>query len=69
MPVEKTELPHQPSALEASLKTMAEAVIQQTLLTYPDPSPQYILDTDASNEAAGAVLSQMVEGEECVVAY
>ena len=30
------------------------------MLTYPDPSQQYILDTDTSNEAAGAVLSQMV---------
>ena len=33
MPVEQTELPHQPSALEASLKAMAEAVTQQTLLS------------------------------------
>ena len=32
MPVEQTELPHQPSALEASLKAMAEAVAQQTTL-------------------------------------
>ena len=32
MPVEQTELPHQPSALEISLKAMAEAVTQQTLL-------------------------------------
>ena len=32
MPVEQTELPHQPSALEISLKVMAEAVTQQTLL-------------------------------------
>ena len=32
MPVEQTELPHQPSALEASLKAMAEAVTQQMLL-------------------------------------
>ena len=32
MPVEQTELPHQPSALEASLKAMVEAVTQQTLL-------------------------------------
>ena len=39
------------------------------MLTYPDPSRKYILDTDASNEAAGAVLSQMVDGEERVVAY
>ena len=32
MPVEQTELAHQPSALETSLKAMAEAVTQQTLL-------------------------------------
>ena len=39
------------------------------MLIYPDPSLQYILNTDASNEVAGAVLSQMVEGEKRVVAY
>ena len=38
-------------------------------MTYPDPTKPYILDTDASNEAAGAVLSQEVDGEERVVAY
>ena len=32
MPVEQSELPAQPSALEASLKAMAEAVTQQTML-------------------------------------
>ena len=32
MPVEQTELPTQPSALEISLKAMAEAVTQQTML-------------------------------------
>ena len=32
MPVARTELPTQPSALEISLKTMAEAVTQQTML-------------------------------------
>ena len=32
MPVEQTELPTQPSALEISLKAMAEAVPQQTML-------------------------------------
>ena len=43
--------------------------MEAPVLTYPDLSWQYILNTDASNEAAGVVLSQMVEGEECVVAY
>ena len=32
MPVEQTELSNQPSALEISLKAMAEAVAQQTML-------------------------------------
>ena len=32
MPVEQTELPSQPSVLEVSLKAMAEAVTQQTML-------------------------------------
>ena len=32
MPVEQTELPSQPSALEISLKAMAETVTQQTML-------------------------------------
>ena len=32
MPVEQSELPAQPSVLEVSLKAMAEAVTQQTLL-------------------------------------
>ena len=39
------------------------------MLTYPDTMRQYILDTGASNEAAGAVLSQIMDGEERVVAY
>ena len=44
-------------------------LVEAHVLTYPDPSRQYILDTDASNKTAGAVLLQMVEGKECVVAY
>ena len=32
MPVDQSEVPSQPSVLEASLKAMAEAVTQQTLL-------------------------------------
>ena len=39
------------------------------MLTYLDPAKPFILDTDASNEAAGAVLSQMVDSKERVVAY
>ena len=38
-------------------------------LAYPNFSEMFILDTDASNEAIGAVLSQVVGGEEHPVAY
>ena len=54
---------------ETAFQQLKTLLIEAPMLTYPDPSRQYILDTDASNEAAGAVLSQMVEGEERVVAY
>ena len=52
-----------------AFKRLKALLMEAPVLTYPDPSRQYILDTDPSNEAAGAVLSQMVEGEECVVVY
>ena len=54
---------------EMAFQQLKTLLIKAPVLTYPDPSRQYILDTNASNEAAGAVLSQMVEGEERVVAY
>ena len=56
-------------AEETAFQQLRALLIEAPVLTYPDPSRQYILDTDASNEAAGAVLSQIVEGEERVVAY
>ena len=39
------------------------------MLGYPSPDGQFILDTDASNFAVGAVLSQMQDGVERVLAY
>ena len=38
-------------------------------MAYPDPKEAYILDTDASNEGIGAVLSQVVVGKERVISY
>ena len=38
-------------------------------ISIPDPECQFVLDTDASEYAAGAVLSQIQGGEERVVAY
>ncbi|GFW72434.1 retrovirus-related Pol polyprotein from transposon 412 [Trichonephila clavipes] len=39
------------------------------ILIYPQPDKPFILDTDASNESVGAVLSQEINGQERVVAY
>ena len=39
------------------------------ILAYPDPEKDFILDTDACNVGIGAVLSQVIDGEERVVAY
>ncbi len=39
------------------------------ILSYPMPEGDFILDTDASGDGIGAVLSQVQEGEERVLAY
>jgi len=39
------------------------------ILAYPDPTLEYILNTDASDQNVSAVLSQVQEGREVVVAY
>lgn len=39
------------------------------ILGYPDPKFPYILDKNSSNEALGAVLSQVQEGKERVIAF
>ena len=45
------------------------ALVSAPILGYPIPGLPYILDTDASNWGAGAVLSQIQGGQERVVAY
>jgi hypothetical protein len=40
-----------------------------SILGYPVPGIKFILDTDASDEATGAVLSQEQNGREVVIAY
>ena len=44
-------------------------LVTAPILGYPDPKLQYILDTDASDVGVGAVLSQVQQGKERVIAY
>jgi len=44
-------------------------LLEAPILAYPDPNLEYILDTDASDQNVGAVLSQVQEGREVIVAY
>ncbi len=39
------------------------------MLAYPDPQLPYVVDTDASNLAICAVLSQVQDGEKNVIMY
>lgn len=52
-----------------SFKILRNSLIQEPILKYPDPKRQFILATDASGFAIGAVLSQIHDGKEYPVAY
>jgi hypothetical protein len=49
--------------------TLKHALTTSPILAYPREDCQYILDTDASDVGIGAVLSQVQDGEERVIAY
>lgn len=55
--------------MESAFHYSKTLVMESPVLTYPDPVKPYILDTDASNKLTGAVLLQMVNDKERVVAY
>ena len=48
---------------------LKERLTQTPILSFPRKQGMYVLDTDASHETVGAVLSQMQDGEERVIAY
>ena len=54
---------------EESFQFLKQALCQSPILAYPRPDRQFILDTDASNNGIGAVLSQVHDGSEKVIAY
>ena len=54
---------------ENSFATLKRCLIEAPILSYPTESGQFILDTDASLNGLGAVLSQIQDGEEKVIAY
>jgi hypothetical protein len=56
---------------QTSFESLKDALTTAPVLAYPSSNPDdiFILDTDASNFGIGAVLSQMQDGAERVIAY
>jgi len=54
---------------EEAWATLKQKLVSAPVLAYPDPEIDFILDTDASGYGIGAVLSQVQDGQERVVAY
>ena len=54
---------------QVAFEKLKEVLTQSPILVYPEPGQPYILDTDASDTGSGAVLSQLREGLEKVIAY
>ncbi|GFT22001.1 retrovirus-related Pol polyprotein from transposon 17.6 [Trichonephila clavipes] len=48
---------------------LKDALTSAPILAYPEIGKQFILDTNASHESIGAVLSQEIDGQERVIAY
>ncbi|KAK7492466.1 hypothetical protein BaRGS_00016339 [Batillaria attramentaria] len=51
------------------MNTLKKALVSAPVLAYPKAEGRFVLDTDASGSAIGAVLSQVQEGKEKVIAY
>ena len=54
---------------EQAYNTLREALMQPPVLAYPDYDKPYTLETDASDDAVGFVLSQEVDGKQRPIAY
>jgi hypothetical protein len=54
---------------KVAFNKLKEALTTAPVLAYPNFKEPFILTTDASNYATGAILSQIKEGKEVVIAY
>ena len=54
---------------QEAFEKLKVALSTAPILAYPQPEGQILLDTDASGDATGAVLSQIQDGEERVLGY
>jgi hypothetical protein len=54
---------------EVAFQTLKQKTMSQPILQYPDFSKEFVMTTDASNEGAGAVLSQGSIGKDLPTAY
>lgn len=54
---------------EDSFQTLKQILAGPEIMAYPRDDEEFILDTDASGEAIGAVLSQFQDGRERVISY
>jgi cbb3-type cytochrome oxidase cytochrome c subunit len=52
------------SEVEAAFQTLKETLCTAPILAYPQPSEQFIVDTDASNVRIGGMLSEVQDGKE-----
>jgi len=57
------------SDCEEGFQRLMEALVSSPILAMPNDEDPFILDTDAGDVSIGAVLSQVQEGEERVIAY
>jgi len=54
---------------QEAFETLKNALTSSPVLAMPNDTGEFILDTDACDKAVGAVLSQIQDGEERVIAY
>lgn len=52
------------SSCEKAFQTLKKLLVSSPILSYPNNNDTFVLDTDASNDGIGAVLSKIQNGEE-----